>query len=129
MEREVATVRRLYDAFARRDWTTAGECFAEDAFWHLPGRSPIAGDYRGRKTIMADLLTTLPRRSNGTLRTELVDVLVGEQAIVALQHATGEREGRQLDLTACQVMKFRDGRIAEIRGHYLDLYQLDEFWS
>jgi len=26
-------------------------------------------------------------------------------------------------------MSFRDGRIADVRGHYSDQYQLDEFWS
>jgi ketosteroid isomerase-like protein len=38
-------------------------------------------------------------------------------------------EAVRLDVTACQVMSFRDGRIADIRGHYSDQYQLDEFWS
>jgi len=26
-------------------------------------------------------------------------------------------------------MSFRDGRIADVRGHHSDQYQLDEFWS
>jgi ketosteroid isomerase-like protein len=129
VEQQVATVRRFYEAFARKDWNAAGECFTDDVVWHLPGRSPIAGDYRGWNAILADFFAMLGPRSNGTFRAELVDVLVGEQVVAAFQHATGQRNGKRLDLTACQVMSFRDGRIAEVRGHYADQYQLDEFWS
>ena len=76
-----------------------------------------------------DFFATRGPRSTGTFGAERVDVLVGEQVIAAFQHAIGQRNGKRLDLTACQVMSFRDGRIAEVRGHYADQYQLDEFWS
>jgi hypothetical protein len=70
--------------------------------------------YRGWNAILADFFATLGPRSNGTFRAELVDVLVGEQVVAAFQHATGQRNGKRLDVTACQVMSFRDGRIAEV---------------
>ena len=129
MEREVSTVRRFYGALARRDWNTAAECFTEDAIWYLPGRGPLAGDHRGWNAIFANFLAKLEPLTKGTFRAELVDVLVGEQLVAAFQHATGERDGKRLDLTACQVMRFRDGRIANVYGHYSDLHQLDHFWS
>jgi uncharacterized protein len=129
MEREVTTVRRLYEAFAHKDWKAAGECFAEDAVWHVPGRSPIAGDHRGWNSILADFFARLGPLSDGTFRADLVDVLVGEQVIAAFQYATGERAGRHLDVTVCQVMRFRDGLISDVHGHYSDLYRLDEFWA
>ncbi len=129
MEPEVATVRRFYEAFARRDWNTAQECFTKDAIWHLPGRSPIAGDYQGWGAILGDFFAKVGPLSGGTFRADLLDVLVGEQVVAAFQHATGERAGKLLDVTACQVMSFRDGQIADVRGYYSDLYHLDEFWS
>lgn len=129
MKAEEATVRRFYDAFAARDMDAARNCFTEDAVWHLPGHSPIAGDHRGWDAIMRDFFSKIGALSEGTFRAELVDVLVGSQLVAAFQHATAERGGRRLDVTACQVMTFRDGRIADVRGHYSDQYQLDEFWS
>jgi uncharacterized protein len=129
LEREVNTVRRMYEAFARKDWKAAGECFTEDAVWHLPGKSPIAGDYKGWNAILNDFFARLGPLSNGTFRADLVDVLIGEQVVAAYQHATGERAGKRLDITVCQVMTFRDGRIAHVGGHYGDVYDLDEFWS
>jgi len=129
MKAEEATVRRFYEAFAARDWDTARSCLVGDAVWHLPGSSPIAGDHRGWDAIFADFFSRLGALSGGTFRAELVDVMVGNERVAAYQHATAERAGRRLDVTACQVMSFRDGRIADVRGHYSDQYQLDEFWS
>ena len=129
MRTEEATVRRFYEAFAAKDWDAARDCFTEDATWHLPGRSPIAGDYRGWDAIIRDFFAKIGLLSGGTFRAELVDVMVGSQRVAAFQHATAERAGRRLDVTACQVMSFRDGCIADVRGHYSDRYQLDEFWS
>ena len=127
MKAEETTVRRFYEAFAAKDWDTARGCFTEDTVWHLPGRSPIAGDHRSWDAIMRDFFAKIAALSGGTLRAELVDVLVGSHRVAAFQHATAERAGRRLDVTACQVMSFRDGLIADVRGHYSDQYQLDEF--
>jgi len=40
-EADVAVVRRLFAALAAGDLAAAGECFREDATWHLPGTSRI----------------------------------------------------------------------------------------
>lgn len=78
---------------------------------------------------MRDFFAKIAALSGGTFRAELVDVLVGSHRVAAFQHATAERSGRTLDVTACQVMSFRGELIADVRGHYSDQYQLDEFWS
>ncbi len=49
--------------------------------------------------------------------------------MVAVQHATAEHRGKRLDITGCQLMKVKNGKIASINGHYSDQYALDEFWS
>jgi hypothetical protein len=38
-------VRRGYEAFNNADIDTLAELMDENASWHTPGRSPIAGDY------------------------------------------------------------------------------------
>jgi ketosteroid isomerase-like protein len=52
MTAEETAIRRFYEAFAAKDWEGARACWTEDAVWHLPGRSPIAGDHRGWDAIM-----------------------------------------------------------------------------
>ena len=43
----VATMRRAYGAFNTGDMDTLTELM-DETVWHLPGRSPMAGDYQGR---------------------------------------------------------------------------------
>jgi ketosteroid isomerase-like protein len=57
------------------------------------------------------------------------DLAVGEEHVVAVQHATAEDRGKRLDITACQLIKIENGKIVEVRGHYSDQYALDDFWS
>jgi ketosteroid isomerase-like protein len=120
-------VRRLYDAFALGDMETTRSCFVHDAVWHLPGRSPIAGDHQGVDAI-SRFFGKLRELSGGTFKAELVDVLANDRNAVALQHATATRGTKRLDVTACQVMRIQDDKILEVRGYYSDQYALDNFW-
>jgi uncharacterized protein len=124
-----AVVRRLYAAFAARDFPTLRGLFAEDAVWHIPGRSPIAGDYQGPASIIQDFLQRVVSESGGTLQATPIDLLANDHHVVGLQHSTGQRQGKTLDITVCQVFRVQDGRIAEVTTHYSDLYALDAFWS
>ncbi|MGP8068596.1 MAG: nuclear transport factor 2 family protein [Candidatus Bathyarchaeia archaeon] len=121
-------VRRLYDAWALGDMEVAKSCFVHDAVWHLPGRSPIAGDHQGADAIIR-LFGKLTALSGGTFKAELTDVVANDRHTMALQHATGIRGSKRLDVTVCQVMRIQDDKILEVRGYYSDQYALDDFWS
>jgi uncharacterized protein len=124
----VDVVRQFYKALTERDLEAAGVCFAGDAVWMLPGQSSIAGTYRGWPAIRDDLLKQLGLRSGGTFRAGLLDICAGDTYVVALQHATAEHQGRKLDVSACQRMQIEGDRIIEVRGHYSDQRDLDNFW-
>src|SRR5262245_56439903 len=117
-------VRRLYDLFGRGETAAAAECFAPEAVWVLPGRGPVAGTHRGVREIYENFFARLAPLSGGTFRAELLDVAVGERYVVAVQHATAERDGQRLDVTGCQLMRVEDGHIVEVHGHYSDQYAL-----
>ena len=121
-------VRRLYQAVADVDFDAAARCFAPDALWHLPGRSPIAGDHRGWAQIRDNFLAKLGPLSGGTFRAELLDVAVGDTYVVAIQRATASRGKRMLDITGCKLILVSNGAIQTIRGHYSDQTALDAFW-
>ena len=128
-ESDVATVQRFYAAFATRDFATMEACFTPDAVWHLPGRGALAGDHRGWQAIHDDFLARTGPLSGGTLRAGLMDVAAGADHIVAIQHATADHNGRQLDVTGCQLIRMEGRRIAEVQGHYSDQYAFDAFWQ
>jgi ketosteroid isomerase-like protein len=126
---DLAAVRRFYAAFVTRDYATMKDCFTADAVWHLPGRGALAGDHRGWQAIHDNFLARTGPLSGGTLRAGLVDVAVGTDHIVAIQHATAEHNGRRLDVTGCQLIRMEGGRIADVQGHYSDQYAFDAFWQ
>jgi ketosteroid isomerase-like protein len=97
--------------------------------WHLPGRNAISGDHVGWDAIRRDFLDKTGPLSGGTLRAGLVDVAVGEDHLVAVQHATADHNGRTLDVTGCQLIRMENGLIAEVTGHYSDQYAFDAFWQ
>jgi uncharacterized protein len=126
---DVAVVRRLYAAVAAGDLTAVGECFHEEAVWHLPGTNALSGTHRGWSAIRDNLLAKQGPLSGGTFRPRLLDLAVGSEYIVAIVHATAERTGYRLDQTVCQLMRVRRGKIVEVRGHYADEAALNAFWG
>lgn len=126
---DVAVVRRLYAAVAAGDLAGIAACFHDEAVWHLPGRSPLAGTHRGWAAIRDDLLAKQAPLSGGTFRPVLLDLAIGDEAIVAVVRATADHAGRRLDQTVCQLMRVREGKIVEVRGHYADEAALDAFWE
>jgi uncharacterized protein len=124
---DAETVWRLYAAMNTGDFAVVESCLAPDGIWHLPGNSAIAGDHRGWPAVR-EVLVKLAVLSGQTLQTELLDVAVGQNFVVAVQRATATYQGRHLDVTGCQLMRLEGGRIAEAWGHYSDQYALDAFW-
>ena len=57
-------VRRGFAAFGTGDMATLGELFADDIVWHIGGRSPIAGDYKGKDEVFG-FFAQLAQRAGG----------------------------------------------------------------
>src|SRR5438067_2071828 len=128
-EADIAVVRRLYAAVAVGDLAAIEACVHPAAVWHLSGRSALAGTHRGWRAIRDEVFARRPPLSGGTTRARLLDLAVGTEYIVAVAHASAEHAGRRLDQTVCQLMRVRDGKIVEIRGHYADQAALDALWG
>ncbi len=128
-EENVAVMQRAYDAFNTADMDTLVEVFDESADWHLPGRSSMAKDYRGRDALLA-YFGQLGQETNGTFRAELERFMADDDGrVVGFQRSTAERNGEKLDVGCCIVFQVKDGRIIDGREHFEDLYAWDEFWS
>jgi uncharacterized protein len=123
-----ALVRRIFDAFARKQGLSLRDVFAEDAIWHVPGASVMAGTYRGRSEIFR-FLARLPKLTNGTYGSRLIDVLVSRERAAALYRASGEREGRSLDIDQLLLFTIGEGRVTEVLALPNDPRAFDEFWA
>jgi ketosteroid isomerase-like protein len=123
-----AVVRRIFDSFARQDGFGLRDAFAEDAVWTVPGGGVMAGTFRGRNAIFR-FLTRLPKETGGTYRSQLLDVLASEERAAALYRASGERDGRRLDLEQVLLFRLRDGLVSEVLALPSDARAFEEFWA
>ena len=86
--RTTAIVERIFDAFARKEGLALRGLFAEDAVWSVPGDGVMAGSYEGREAIFR-FLVKLPKETDGTYGSELIDVLASDDRAAALYRARG----------------------------------------
>ena len=123
-----AIVRRIFDAFARKEGLALRGLFAEDAVWSVPGRGTMAGTYEGREAIFR-FLDRLPKETGGTYRSELVDVLVSEGRAAALYRARGARHGRTLELDQVLLFTIEGGLVRRVLALPSDPDAFEAFWA
>jgi ketosteroid isomerase-like protein len=121
-------VRRIFDAFARKDGLALRHVFADDAVWTVPGEGVMAGVYRGREQILR-FLGALPKETEGTYGSRLLDVLASEERAAALYRASGERRGRRLDLDQVLLFRIEDGIVREVLALPSDPGAFEAFWE
>jgi ketosteroid isomerase-like protein len=121
-------LRKGYEAFTKADMPAVQALFADDIVWHVPGRSPMSGDYKGVQEVLAFLGKSM-EETQGTFGLEIHDLLADEEHGVALVVARGQREGKSLEDRQVHVLHLRDGKVTEFWAHPGDQYAIDEFWS
>lgn len=121
-------LRREYEARAQGRFEALEDLFHHDIVWYVPGRSAIAGTYRGREEVIAYAL----RRQGlvqGTFKIKVHDILVNDKWGLVIATGEVERHGRSREWRAHGLYRFRDGKIAECHVLPEDQYQFDEIWS
>ena len=83
-----ALVRRIFAAFAEKRGFALRDAFADDATWTVPGSGTMAGTFSGREEIFG-FLGRLPKETDGTYSSSLIDVLASEDRAAALYRASG----------------------------------------
>jgi len=123
-----AVVRRIFEAFARKEGFALRGLFAESAVWTVPGGSVMAGTYQGRDQIFR-FLARLPKETQGTYRSELLDVLASDKRAAALYRARGQRRGRQLELDQVLLFGIADGLVHDVLAFPSDPEAFEAFWA
>lgn len=100
--------------------------YTEDHVLHYPGKSSLAGEYRGHEGL-AEFGSKISAIVS-SLRREMHDVVAGDEHGVQLLTVHAERkDGVRHKWKAVWVCHFRDGRISESWGHIADQEALDAF--
>jgi ketosteroid isomerase-like protein len=122
-----ALVRAIFDAFSQKRGFALREVFADDAVWTVPGTGSMAGTFNGREEIFA-FLGRLPKETSGTYASSLIDVLASDTRAAALYRASGERNGRRLELDQVLLFRIEDGRVQNVLALPSDPEAFELFW-
>ena len=125
---DAAVIRAGYEAFDKGDIPAVMERFADDIGWHVPGRGPLAGDYRGSEEVLG-FFGKLQDLSGGSFRLEMHDMLASDDHVVVLVTEIAQRGDKSLSESVAHVWHVRDGKATEFWGLASDMYAVDEFWS
>jgi len=88
----------------------------DNASWHTPGRSPIAGDYLGRDAVLAQF-GRYGGDTDGTFKAELRQVFTSDDGrVIGLHHNSAQRSGKQLDTDCCIVFEVESARMISGRS-------------
>jgi ketosteroid isomerase-like protein len=120
-------IRDGYEAFARGDIPAVLELLGEDITWHVPGRSPLSGDYRGHDDVLGFFRRSM-ELSEGTLRVALDEVVADGERVVAITTVSAHRNGRTLSTPEIHCWRVADGKAVEFREFQGDQQSEDEFW-
>jgi uncharacterized protein (TIGR02246 family) len=123
-----AVVRQIFDAFARKEGLALRGLFADDAVWSVPGHGAMAGRYEGREAIFR-FLAKLPKETDGTYGSELLDVLASDDRAAALYRARGTRGGRTLELEQVLLFRIEDGLVRHVLALPSDPDAFEAFWA
>jgi ketosteroid isomerase-like protein len=106
-------VRRGYEAFIAGDMEWMNEHLHENVVWHVPGSSVLAGDHRGRESVLAffakSVQIALPEF-------DIHDIAATEDHVIALLSITWKRTDNQETYQgrAVQVFHVDNGRALEV---------------
>lgn len=121
-----AVVRRMVDALHRADPVAIGEVLSDDVAYHFPGRSSLAGTYRGRAEVLG-LFASVSRLLDGAPKLSTHDVVVSEAHVVELATHSAERGGRPFEWRVLRTYHVAEDRITEIWLTIEDVYAFDAY--
>lgn len=93
-------IKRAYDAFGRGDIPTVLGILDKGIRWHVPGQSPLSGDYIGHEQVLGFFQKSM-ELSGGTLRIELHDIVASDAVVFVLCTLSATRSGKQAEFWRC----------------------------
>lgn len=113
-------IQGAFDELALANSRPLVDLLADDATWTVMGRTRWSGTYRGKETILRDLLGELRARLADRYRATAQRVIAdGDYVVVQARGQATTRAGTPYNNEYCFVYRLVDGRIKEVT-EYLD---------
>lgn len=127
-ESNAATIRKGYEDFARGNIAEVFAAFDPAITWHVPGHSPLSGDYTGHDQIGA-FFQRITELSDGPFGIDVHKVLADDEVVVVLTTVNATRKGVSASFEEVHVWRMKNGRATEFREYQGDEQREDRFWS
>ena len=127
-EHKERIVRELLDALEARDVPAIEALLADDVVYYFPGRSPVAGTYRGRQAVIG-LFRAFASLFDGPIEMSTHDGVASEAHVVDLATYAGSRGGERFTWNTVRLYHVDGDRIAEIWLMIGDQYAFDAWLS
>lgn len=127
-ETNAAIIRKGYEDFARGDIPSVFAALDPQMKWHIPGRSPLSGDYTGHEQIGGFFQRTM-ELSKGAFSMDIHNVLADGDLVVVLVTVNAQKDGVSASFPEVHVWRMANGKAVEFREYQGDEQREDRFWS
>jgi uncharacterized protein len=121
-------LERQREMYAGGDLEPVEELLAEDVVWHVPGTSPIAGDYRGRDAV-AGYFRLRRELAGGAIAIVKHGDVQHADALVQLADGRASLGDRDVVWSTAGVYRVAGGKVAEAWLVPLDQAHFDRVWG
>ena len=121
-------IRKAYRDFAQGNIPAVFAAFDAAIAWHVPGHSPLSGDYRGHDQIGGFFQRTMAL-SGGAFSIDVHNVLVDGDLVVVLATVNARRNETAASFQEVHVWRLKNGKATEFREYQGDEQRVDRFWS
>ncbi|MBR0823851.1 nuclear transport factor 2 family protein [Bradyrhizobium liaoningense] len=121
-------VRKAYEDFAVGNIPSVFAAFETGITWHVPGHSPLSGDYIGHDQVGGFFQRTM-ELSGGAFSIDVHNVLAEDDLVVALVTVKAERNGLSASFPEIHVWRMKNGKATDFREYQGDEQREDRFWS
>ena len=117
-----ALFRRMSQAADVGDFSSYSDAIADDVeWWEIGADQPI----RGKEALFERMQGLM---GQGTISTDLHDVIANDEHLVALVNATAERGGRTLSYKTAEIYHVRDGKVTHRWAFSDDTAAINDFF-
>ena len=117
-----ALFRRMSQAVDVGDFSSYADAIADDVeWWEIGADQPI----RGKDALFERMQGLM---GQGTISTDLHDVIANDDHTVALVNATAERDGRTLSYKTAEIYHVRDGKVTHRWAFSDDTAAINDFF-
>jgi uncharacterized protein len=121
-------IRKAYEDFANGNIAAVFSSFDAAITWHVPGHSPLSGEYKGHDQIGGFFQRTM-ELSGGVFSIDVNNVLADGDLVVVLATVNAKRNGVAASFPEIHVWRLKNGKATEFREYQGDEQREDGFWS